>query len=191
MRRDSGSHTSQVSFPLARVRVTSIGHVTLHRENTMGSTTPRTIKPGQIVGSTTAVEDAGPDHLVLDICGKRLAVLKTMVSDQEKHPGRAYYTLRKRDGKASMYGVPLEVALAATFPTSVTIDGVEIPLAKGETTKGQPKVHATKRVLLPSLGEERNVAISISLRSNGGWQVKVSVTRGGSASTSLDDLLAA
>lgn len=132
-------------------------------------------------------------HLTLTISGQSLPILET-----EAKSGNKYFTFREPHHKNGMTGVMIP-ALATDLPTEVLVDGVKIPLEHGltsATTRDEAGVtiqipEADRRLrasgsvttTFPTIGEERTAQVAISMRKDGGWQVKVTVNRGTGAAS--------
>jgi len=135
-------------------------------------------------------------HLNFTLSGTGLVLMETAVKGRTD--GRTYHCFRKPNQGSGFSGVQIP-ALAKTLPTSITIDGVKIDLVVGKspasyeqrdgTTKivpeedRRPQSTGTRVVTLPSLGEERNVSVKVTLRADGEWNVKITVNRAGGASS--------
>jgi hypothetical protein len=142
-------------------------------------------------------------HLVMNIAGTDLPLMEVAVIDKEtKAPradGRTWFAFCDYDStkgqfrKPTKFGVQWE-ALAKKLPTSITVDGVKVVLTHGQTAaeyNGKPQVQRDKasfsgNVLLPTIGEERNLKVTISVTSDGLWNIKASVTRTGSSASPED-----
>jgi hypothetical protein len=132
-------------------------------------------------------------HLKLTINGATLPILET-----EAKSGNKYFTLRAPHHKNGMTGIEIP-ALAETLPASVEIDGLTVKLEHGLTSatsrdeagvvitipesERRLRASGTLTATFPTIGEERTATVAISLRKDGGWQVKVTVNRGTGAAS--------
>jgi hypothetical protein len=132
-------------------------------------------------------------HLKLTINGATLPILET-----EAKSGNKYFTLREPHHKNGMTGIAIP-ALAETLPTSVQVDGITIPLEHGLTAatsrdeagvtitipenERRLRASGSATATFPTIGEERTATVAISLRKDGGWQVKITVNRGTGAAS--------
>jgi len=138
-------------------------------------------------------------HLVMDVAGTSLPLMEVAVLDKETHEpradGRTYFAFCDYDAskqqfkRPSRFGVPW-APLSKKLPTSIKVDGLPITLNHGLTAaeyNGKPQVQREKAsfqgvVTLPSIGEERTLSVSISVTSDGLWNIKANVTRKSTAS---------
>lgn len=137
-------------------------------------------------------------HLKLTIADLDLAVLETPVKDSTE--GRTYHTFRLPTQTSGNYGVEFG-ARGEDLPDYVVIDGTALPLTHGKTAasfkkntakKGDKPVYVEVTVPederrdrasytgvqnFPSIGEDRNVEVAVSVTKAGGWNLKVTVNR--------------
>lgn len=131
--------------------------------------------------------------LILQIAGKDVPFRHFVA---QKSGAECWGVLDKKtngDRYFSRYGVPVP-ALASDLPTSVVLtDGttpVVLPLEFSFTDDSRPRVAHNAKVTLPN-GQERQVAISISVTKKGHWNIKAIANSGGGGGgrlTSLADL---
>ena len=131
------------------------------------------------------------------IAGTKLPLLATEVTKKSADgtrvgTGKFWHCFRTPDSKAVMFGLKWD-ALAASLPTSISIDGHDIDLAV-EMQSASYEDRATKKTVVrkerhlqakangtftsPTLGEERSYSVTITDVGDDLWNIKVSVNRG-------------
>lgn len=136
-------------------------------------------------------------NVTLTIAGRDLKMTEALVKNRTDGRTWFYFGMAKN---AASFGQTIP-ALAPELPTSVEINGAEVPLTLGKTAASykdrETKVEvivpenerraraAGQHVLeIPGLDEKRDVNVAISMTKHGQWNVKVKVTRAGDSSVS-------
>lgn len=120
-----------------------------------------------------------PIAVAFDVDGERYGLFRTPKKDD---PTKHYYAFRSPNGKYTGFGLQVP-ATSPTLPTSVEVDGLEIPLKAGLTSatkkdkaghetavEQRPKASFYGTVELPTLGQ-RTVKIIVSVTKAGAWNV--------------------
>ena len=145
--------------------------------------------------TTPVVSPADVTSLIFDIEGEPLWLRRAQSHDKQGKAidGKFYHGFYGTNPKTAAFGAQLP-ALGPDLPTSVEIDGVDIPLERGMTrsekkvtdsvtkvvtvTKVTPRPKASfeGQVFLPSFGTNRQVKVIVSLRQDETWHVIAMVT---------------
>lgn len=138
-------------------------------------------------------ENTNPVALILNLAGTQLPLWATEAKRKEgESTTRVYFTHRLHDKGFNRYGLSYQ-PFADALPTSVVLDGITIALthevrtsyvdSKTKQTVQIPEheqrrgAYAKTTTTLPSIGEERQVKVTVTITKEGLWNVTANVTR--------------
>ena len=136
-------------------------------------------------------------NVILTLAGKNFRM--TEVAVKGRTDGRTWFYFGA-DKRGMGFGQELP-ALAPELPTSVELNGVEVPLTLGKTAASykdrktnveviipedqrRPRAAGQHVLEIPGLDEPRDVNVAVSITKAGTWNVKVKITRHGDNSVS-------